>query len=115
MSKKDRMKGEQMDERIGTVEILVARVYPLDAEMGHEQLATTVFVKSGVYPLYRIFDTRYWMMTGNVNSRGFTRFGDGMFGVREYDAPDDGPEVIFPSRRFGPDEWRDLLADDSCQ
>ncbi len=102
-----------IDLLIGTVEVLKARIYPLDPEMGDEQLATTVFVDVGVYPLYQHIDAYYWMMTGRINSRGFTKMGDGLFAMSDGDAPA-GPEVTFPSPRFGPEQWANFTAEPVC-
>lgn len=96
-------------KRVGTVEILKARIYPLDAE-SHDATRTTVVVEPGQYPLYGDGLTTFWMMRGNLNQRGVWRMGDGMFGLYESDVPTE-IEVAFPSRRYGPDEWADLLAD----
>jgi hypothetical protein len=101
------------DEQVGTVEILKARVYPLDPEMNDQPLATTVVVDVGTYPLYRHIDAYYWMMTGRINSRGFTKMGDGLFAINDGDAPA-GPEVTFPSPRFGPEQWADFIAEPVC-
>jgi hypothetical protein len=102
-----------MTAQIGTVEVLRTRVYPLDPEMGHEPLATTVVVEPGVYPLHRDLDAYYWMMTGHLNARGSTKIGDGLFTMANWDEAS-GPEVTFPSRRYGPDQWADFLAEDTC-
>ena len=93
---------------IGTVEILRTRVYPLDFEATNATRSEVV-VEPGVYDLFRDGFTTYWMMRGRLNTR-HERMGDGMFGMRDGDRPSD-IEVVFPSRRFGPDEWRDLLAE----
>lgn len=102
-----------MTEQIGTVEVLRTRVYPLDPEMGREPLATTVVVEPGTYPVYRDFDAYYWMMTGRINARGSTKIGDGLFSMLNRDEAS-GPEVTFPSRRYGPDEWTDFIAEPTC-
>lgn len=105
--------GDQAVSEIGTVEVLRMRVYPLDPEMGHEALATTVVVEPGTYPLHRDFNAYYWMMTGHINARGFTKIGDGLFTMAKWDEAS-GPEVTFPSRRYGPDQWAEFLAEDVC-
>ena len=98
---------------VGTVEILRERVYPLDPNTGDSPVASTVVVAPGVYPLWRVADATYWMMSGHLNSGGFDKIGDGLFVMRAGDGAD-GPQVTFPSRRFGPDEWAAFLADPSC-
>jgi hypothetical protein len=99
--------------QVGTVEILRTRIYPLDSQTDDNPLSTTVVVDPGVYPLFRYFDATYWMMTGRINGRGIDKIGDGLFTMNCSDAPS-GPEVRFPSRRFGPDEWAELLAEPTC-
>lgn len=98
--------------KIGTVEILQLRVYPLDAE-GRDDFRTTVVVGPGTYDVYREGMTTFWMMTGQVNRRGFERLGDGMFSIVQGDVSS-GIEVQFPSKRFGPDEWQAFLAEPVC-
>lgn len=97
--------------RIGTVEILRQRIYNLDAE-SHDEMATTVIVEPGVYDLYSDGMATFWMMRGHINRRGVERLGDGLFAMRSGDTPSD-IEVVFPSKRFGPNEWADLLAEPS--
>jgi hypothetical protein len=100
--------------QIGTVEILRVRIYPVDPEQDvADILATSAVVDPGEYPVYREGDTTYWMMTGKVNKRGFERLGDGMFAINGHDEASD-TEVTFPSKRLGPDEFADLLADAVC-
>lgn len=94
--------------RIGQIEILRLRVYSLDAEC-HCPAASSVVVEPGQYPLYSDGLSTFWVMSGKLNMRGPWRMGDGMFGMRGADFPSE-IEVTFPSRRFGPDEWADLLA-----
>lgn len=97
--------------RIGTVEVLRTRIYALDAAMSHEPMATTVIVEPGIYPLHRDGLSTYWIMTGQINERGFHRLGDGIFTMQPDDNPT-GVEVTFPSRTFGPDEWSDFTGND---
>lgn len=99
--------------QIGTVEILRFRVYALDAAMNHDQFATTVGVQPGVFPLYRDGISTYWVMEGNINTGGMHRLGDGIFSMTPGDVPD-GPEVKFPSKTFGPDEWDEMVQDPAC-
>lgn len=94
--------------QVGTVEILRMRVYNLDP-YSRDDNATSVMVYPGTFPVYRLSGGAHlWMMTGQLNNR-LERMGDGMFGLHNGDVPS-GIEVTFPSRTFGPDEWRDMLA-----
>jgi hypothetical protein len=102
-----------MSEQVGTVEILVTRVYVLDAETAEHPLATSVVVGPGTYPLYRDFDAYYWVMTGRINARGSTKIGDGLFMLGQGDAAT-GPEVMFPSTRFGLEQWTSFTAEPVC-
>lgn len=100
--------------RIGSVRVLATRVYTIDPEQDvTNALATTAIVEPGEYPVYRDGDTTYWMLTGHVNKRGFERLGDGLFAINAGDEASE-EEVRFPSKRFGPDEFADLLADPVC-
>lgn len=96
--------------RIGTMEILRLRVYKLDSEC-HCETASTVVVQPGRYELYREYDMTFWMMTGRINLRGFQRLGDGLFAMHYGDVESE-IEVTFPSKRFDPNEWASLLAED---
>jgi hypothetical protein len=100
------------DIEIGTVEVLNTRVYPLDPN-NHDNLATTVVVNPGTYPLYRHHDAMYWMMTGQINRNGFDKIGDGLFLMGAGDVGE-GPEVRFPSPRFGPEQWAKFLTEPFC-
>lgn len=93
--------------RVGTVEIMRFRVYPIDPNAQHDPLGTTVCVEPGVYPLYRRFDAYCWIMTGQINERQ-AKLGDGLYEISQGDKPT-GLEVQFPSRTYGPDEFADLL------
>jgi hypothetical protein len=88
---------------VGTVELLRTRVYPLDPEGGN----TSVVVEPEVFPLYRVGDAYYWVMTGRRNSN-WLKFGDGLFASNPGDRGD-GPPLTFPSPTFGPEEWAALL------
>ena len=101
-----------MRNPIGSIEILRTRVYNLDPECRGD-LCTTVVVDPGAYDLYCDGISTYWMMRGHLNMRGSWRMGDGLFGLHSSDEPSD-IEVTFPSRRFGPDEWADLLSSPEC-
>lgn len=100
-------------EPIGTVQILKTRVYALDAQMSNDPLATTVVVAPSEYTLYQDGLSRFWMMTGRITARAFQRHGDGLFTLHEADEPA-GPEVTFPSRTFGPDEWESFIGEPAC-
>ncbi|WP_043654464.1 hypothetical protein [Nocardia thailandica] len=98
---------------IGTVEILKWRIYPLDAALADEPLATHVSVQPGIYPLYREADAFFWLMTGQINVRGARKIGDGLFDLSAGDGGR-GPQVTFPSKTFGRKEFHDLLGDACC-
>jgi hypothetical protein len=100
-------------EPVGAVEILRLRIYPLDSETADHDLSTSIVVEPGAYPLYRYMDAYFWMMTGRINRRGFTKIGDGLFGMSGSDEPI-GPLVTFPSQRFGPEQLADLMAEPSA-
>lgn len=97
-------------ERIGTIEILRQRIYKLDADASDVlAMATEVIVEPGVYDLYSDGMTKWWLMHGQINHRHY-RLGDGLFAMQSGDKQS-GIEVVFPSKRFGPDEWAELLAE----
>ena len=97
---------------VGTVEVLIARTYPLDPEA--TEGGTDVIVFPGTFPLFSDGLTRFWMMRGELSDGLVRRRGDGMFTMTPADVPT-GIEVVFPSRRFGPDEWDDLTSHDVCR
>ena len=96
-------------QKIGTVEIIRPRVYALDAEADPRSNHSTVLVEPGRYDLFADGMATWWMMRGRLCQRGIWRMGDGMFAMNASDEPSD-IEVVFPSRRFGPDEWAELIA-----
>jgi hypothetical protein len=103
-----------MTQKVGSVRILRTRIYCIDPEQDVSDIAaTTAVVEPGEYPVYRDGDTTFWMLSGHVNARGFERLGDGMFAIQPGDAATD-TEVRFPSKRLGPEEFADLLADPVC-
>lgn len=93
--------------QIGQIEILRTRIYALDPE-STDPNRQEVIVEPGSYPIYRDGVSTFWMMRGKLNQRGIFPMGDGMFGMRVGDFASD-VEVQFPSKRFGPDEWANLL------
>lgn len=99
-------------EQIGTIEILRDRVYKMDAEC-HCLTPTTVVVRSGMYPIYRDGISTFWTMSGKLDMSGPWRMGDGMFSMSPGGTMPSDIEVQFPSKRFGPDEWADLLTEDT--
>lgn len=101
--------------QIGTVEILRARLYPVDPA-NHGPIQTEVVVEAGEYPLLSDGYSHLWLMKGLVNGNSIRR-GDGMI-VMAVDAnanPLEGLEVTALSRVFGPDEWRDMLSDPTAR
>lgn len=98
---------------VGTIEVLADRVYPLDAEATNNT-RTEILVEPGTYEVFSDGLATFWMMRGKLNQRGLWRMGDGMFGMSGSDRPSE-IEVVFPSRRFGPDEWADLVAGNQFQ
>lgn len=99
-------------QRVGTVEVLRLRIYPLDPA-NDSVLRTTVAVEPGVYPVWRKGDVYRWMFTGRINDRN-EKISDGLFVMHGGDNPL-GPEVTFPSLTYGPDELAKLLAESICQ
>ena len=100
------MSGERV--QVGTVEITRHRVYPIDPLAREQALRTDVLVEPGTYPVFcQRGMTYYWQMTGTIDGM-HEQLGDGAFGIRGGDVatPD---EVVFYSRRFGADEWADIL------
>lgn len=94
-------------EHVGTVEILIARVYSLDPQ-NRDITATEVVVEPGEYPLFHDGYTYIWTMDGVLNGN-FMRRGDGLF----IGGPSDiatNLHVTFPSRAYGPDEWKELIS-----
>lgn len=100
-------------KHVGTVEILRARAYTLDP-YNRDELATTIVVYPGSYPLLSDGYSHLWMMSGVLNGT-FLRRGDGMFLAASYDMPLNGTDVIFPSNLFGPDNWKELLESTTCR
>lgn len=96
-------------KRIGTFEIMRLRVYNLDAESLGDGLRTTVIVEPGRYDLCQDDMTTFVMLHGQINAGGSWRLGDGLFALNYGDVPS-GIEVTFPTKRWGPDEWAEMLA-----
>ena len=98
-----------MRTQIGTVRITRPRIYPLDPLTPDRFPGSSVVVEPGEYPVYETGFTRYWRMTG-VLDENYQRLGDGMFASAGGDVRSDD-DVVFYSRRFGPDEWTQLMTD----
>jgi hypothetical protein len=97
--------------RVGIVEILKARTYPLTTDQDASLLDTpTALIEPGEYPVYREGGRYYWEMTGHVNGRGIENLGDGMFLMNRADVATD-EEVTVTSHWFDPLEWDEFLAD----
>jgi hypothetical protein len=96
-------------QQIGTVRITRTRSYPLDPSAPDHLLRAEVLVEPGEYPVYQDGLSHYWRMTGVINHRHY-RMGDGMFAMNPGDEAS-GDDVVFYSRRYGPDEWNELLAE----
>ena len=76
-------------------------------------MSTSVIVEPGEYPVYWDDGAVYWLMTGRLNSRGGQKIGDGMFVMGGGDRPH-GPDVTFPSRSYGPEQFADFLREEVC-
>jgi hypothetical protein len=101
-------------KHIGTVEILRSRIYSLDP-YSKDITATEAVVDAGVYPLLSDGYSYVWLMTGKLNGQ-FLRRGDGLFlAAKGANAIPLNINVTFPSRLFGPDDWKELLADPTCE
>lgn len=98
-------------EQVGIVEVLKARVYPIDPTAEHP-LRTEAWVDPGVYPVYRKADAFRWMLTGRINERP-EKIGDGLFVLHSSDNPV-GQEVVFPSRTYGSEQFEEFLRDPIC-
>lgn len=108
-------------KRIGTVEVLRVRNYPLDGDLAVAGdpfvKRTEVLVEPGVFPLYLDGADRFWVMKGHLNvgeRADLRRVGDGMIMVMT--SPDvPGPvELVFPSRRWGEQEFEEFLTEPAC-
>lgn len=99
------------DRRVGTVELLAERVYPLDPRASvDDATVSTVAVPPGRYPLYRRGEARYWMMTGRLNIGPINQIGRDMFTLGRPDTGV-GPVVRFPSKLFWDGELEQMQAD----
>ena len=97
-------------KHIGSVEILRSRIYNLDPYTGSDPTATAVVVEPGVYPLLSDGYSHVWVMTGKLNGQ-FLRRGDGLIlATKGANAMPLNIDVTFPSKLFGPDDWKELLA-----
>jgi hypothetical protein len=98
--------------QIGTVQVIRTRSYCLDPYAGDIPgfIPSEVLVEPGEYPLYQDGLSRYWRMTGVLN-RNINRMGDGLFSfpANGSDMRSDD-DVVFYSRRYGPDDWALLVS-----
>jgi hypothetical protein len=94
--------------KVGTVEILVLRVYPIDPRNFNKD-RTEVVVQPGVFDLYRQAEMFFWVMRGEINLRGFQPLGHDIFTVNS-DDEGSGVMVEFPSAYFSDVDFRDCLA-----
>jgi hypothetical protein len=102
-------------KHVGTVEILRMRIYNIDPYARDEPTATEAVVEPGVYPLLSNGFSHVWVMTGKLNGQ-FLRRGDGLFlAVKGANAIPLNIDVTFPSKLFGPDDWKEMLADPFCE
>lgn len=103
-------------EQIGSVNILLDRVYPRYA--GTDTTPASggdVYVEAGVWPVYRGDDGRiYWEMSGTLSRRraDFTKIDGGMFVGRTWDEPTGDGEVIFRSMAYTRDAFIEFLHTD---
>jgi hypothetical protein len=95
-------------KKVGTVEILVTRVYPVDPR-NHNSDRTEAIVPPGVFDLYRQIDAYFWVMRGEINLRGIHQLGHGIFLGNPADEGS-GITIEFPSDYFCDVEFRDCLA-----
>lgn len=100
-------------QEIGTVEILVDRVYPIDPLHSGLGPSTEVIVPPGIYPVYRKGGSYSWAMRGRINGRS-ENLGGGLMVVGGDDEPT-GLEVQFPNRTFSSSEFEELLVAPECQ
>lgn len=94
--------------KVGTVEILVLRIYPIDPRNFNED-RTEVIVQPGMFDLYRQADVFFWVMCGEINIRGFQPLGHGISTANPNDEGN-GIVVEFPSAYFSDVDFRDCLA-----
>ena len=101
-------------KHVGTVEILRSRIYNIDP-YNREITATEAVVEEGHYPLMSDGYSHVWLMTGKLNGQ-LLRRGDGlMVGQPGANAMPLNIIVTFPSKLFGPDDWKELREDPSCR
>lgn len=102
-------------KQIGTVEILVGRVYRLDPLSHAGGLGLDVIVPPGICPLYEMDDhTRFWSVEGQLDGRNM-RLGDGLFVMTGFDVAIKGLTVRTITKPLGPTEWDTLLNHPVCQ
>lgn len=102
-------------KKIGTVDLLVQRIYPLDNRSPYKNEGTWVIVEPGTYDVYREMDAFYAMWRGRATARGLRKMGDGLFFGQEGDEPV-GLEHVFSSMVWGPEQFREFVGTDPiCQ
>lgn len=99
-------------KQVGTVEVLVSRVYPLDPSTMDP--STFAVVEPGVYPLYELGDARFWVMDGTLNVGGLQKIGDGLLISTPHDEASN-VAVKFPTRSWGPKQWKEFVAEPTAQ
>lgn len=103
-----------MRRQIGTVNLLVGRVYALnDGEDPADPTVKRAYVEAGVWPVFRDRDEIYWEMTGQRSTLDgrIADYGDGLFGVSTYDVPTD-EKVTVRSRKFSSVDFIDFVHND---
>lgn len=93
--------------KIGTVEMLVPRIYPLSPDSTQE-----AFVRPGVYDIITNGENFWWALKGKIS--GVTQrteaLGNGIFAVYKEDSPS-GSAVAFPSPTMSRELFEDILTD----
>lgn len=95
---------------IGSVEILVDRIYPInsaDRSIGRP----TVVVFAGTYPLHFEDGYYFWRMTGVRNKGGVQVISKGLFTISAGDVVSD-ETIEVDSHKFTPTEFVDFMAND---
>lgn len=101
-------------KHVGTVEILRTRLYALDPFSRDEPTATEAIVYEGSYPVMSDGYSHVFILKGVLNGQ-FLRRGDGLFfAAKDANAIPTNIPVQFPSKLFGPDDWKELLEDQTA-